>query len=1057
MRRLVRASGYETLLKEAIRFTVGNAATGEVLVVGATRGAADDFVRQHCGSVAGVHRMTTAQLTANLAASAMAERGLAPLNALGAEALAARAAYRVRTEGRLQYFSPVAGSPGFARALARTLRDLRLEGIASMRLAAGGAAARDLSALHEAYEELLAQTRLADFPALLEMAVSEGAAGLHPLRGLPLLLLDVPVHSALAAEFIGALAAKTWQTLALVLDGDEGSVERLRAVLGVEAERAAEGGEDSLHRLRAHLFAPAAPEQAAADGTLDFFSAAGEGLECIEMARRMHQLAEEGLAFDEMAIALRGPERYQPLLEEALNRAGIPFYFTRGSVRPDPAGRAFLALLACAAEEFPATRFAEYLSLGQTPAMEAPKAMAAGKAAWMGTEDELLSREEYIPGVIEEQEAASPATPAAWEQLIVDAAVVGGKERWERRLRGLESEFRLRLSKLEDEDEAEAGHLERQLELLGNLQRLALPIIRRLDELPRQATWGEWLGRLSDLAEMTLRHPDSVLLALNELWSMGEVGPVTLDEVFLVLTERLRFLRRPPRKRRYGQVWIGSVDELRGHCFEVVFLPGLAEGVFPKKAFEDPLLLDDSRRGLEAGLPLRDDRVADERLRLRVAAAAARRRLVVSYPRMDVTQNRARVPSFYAMEVVRAAEGRLAELKEFERRAAAGAMTRLGWPAPMNPQRAVDALEFDLAVLQDASRQPQGKIRGRGRYLFHLNPHLARSLRARYMRWDREWKTADGLMDASEATRAVLAVHRLTRRPWSASSLQHFAACPYRFLLHGIHRLRPREDSVPLEVMDPLTRGSLFHEALFQLAQRARTEEEFQDFADTVLDEVAAKFEDDLAPAIPRVWRSEVEDLRADLKGWLRRREQDAAGWERRYAEFAFGMPADEHRDPDSVEQPARILEGILLRGSIDWIEQHRDGDALRITDHKTGKSPAQIPRHVGGGLILQPLLYALAAEELFGKPVKLSRLYYCTQRGGYTPVSVAVTDGARQDVERALRIIDDGIASGRLPAAPSEGQCEWCDFRMVCGPREEERVRRKPPLEPLERLRSIP
>ncbi|MCC6364083.1 MAG: PD-(D/E)XK nuclease family protein [Bryobacterales bacterium] len=1056
MRRLVRASGYEALLKEAVRFTAGNAASGEVLVVGATRGAADDFVRQRCGSVAGVHRLTMAQLAANLTASAMAQRGLAPLNALGAEALAARAAHRVRTEGRLEYFSPVAGSPGFARALARTLRDLRLEGVASSRLAAGGMPARDLSALHEAYEELLAETRLADFPALLEMAVREDASSRHPLRGLPLLLLDVPVHSALAAEFIGALAAGAPQTLAVVLDGDERSVERLRAVLGVEAERAPESGGDSLRRLRAHLFTTAAPEQLAADGTLDFFSAAGEGLECIETARRMHQLAEEGLPFDEMAIALRSPERYQPLLEEALNRAGIPFYFTRGSVRPDPAGRAFLALLACAAEEFPATRFAEYLSLGQTPPVEG-KAMAARRGAWIGTEDELLSREEYIPGVRDEQEAVSPATPAAWERLIVDAAVVGGKERWERRLRGLENEFRLRLAKLEDEDETEAAHLQRQVELIENLQRLALPIIRRLDELPRQASWGEWLEQLSDLAEMTLRRPDSVLAALNELWSMGEVGPVTLDEVFLVLAERLRFLRRPPRKRRYGQVWIGSVDELRGHCFDVVFLPGLAEGVFPKKAFEDPLLLDDYRRGLEAGLPLRDDRVAEERLRLHTAAAAARRRLVVSYPRMDVTQNRARVPSFYAMEVVRAAEGRLAELKEFERRAAAGAMTRLGWPAPMNPQLAVDALEFDLAVLQEASRQPQGKIRGRGRYLFHLNPHLARSLRARYMRWDREWKTADGLMDASEATRAVLAMHGLTRRPWSASSLQHFAACPYRFLLHGIHRLRPRENPVALEVMDPLTRGSLFHEALFQLAQRASTEEELQELADAVLDKVAAKFEEDLAPAIARVWRSEVEDLRADLKGWLRRREQDAAGWEWKHAEFAFGMPADEHRDPSSVEQPARILEGILLRGSIDWIEQQRGGDALRITDHKTGKAPAQVPRHAGGGLILQPLLYALAAEELFGKPVKLSRLYYCTQRGGYTPVSVAVTDGARGDMERALRIIDDGIASGRLPAAPSAGQCEWCDFRMVCGPREEERVRRKPPLEPLERLRSIP
>ena len=38
------------------------------------------------------------------------------------------------------------------------------------------------------------------------------------------------------------------------------------------------------------------------------------------------------------------------------------------------------------------------------------------------------------------------------------------------------------------------------------------------------------------------------------------------------------------------------------------------------------------------------------------------------------------------------------------------------------------------------------------------------------------------------ATRAVLATQRLAARSYSPSALQHFAACPYRFLLHAIHR-----------------------------------------------------------------------------------------------------------------------------------------------------------------------------------------------------------------------------------------------------------------------------
>ena len=68
-----------------------------------------------------------------------------------------------------------------------------------------------------------------------------------------------------------------------------------------------------------------------------------------------------------MAVFLRTPQHYLGLLEHALARAGVPAYFDRGTRRPDPAGRAFLALLSCAIEGLSARRFDEYLSLGQVP------------------------------------------------------------------------------------------------------------------------------------------------------------------------------------------------------------------------------------------------------------------------------------------------------------------------------------------------------------------------------------------------------------------------------------------------------------------------------------------------------------------------------------------------------------------------------------------------------------------------------------------------------------------------------------------------------------------
>ncbi len=109
------------------------------------------------------------------------------------------------------------------------------------------------------------------------------------------------------------------------------------------------------------------PPRRTLDGSLEFFSAPGEGRECVEIARRILEHARLGVGFDEMAILVRTPQSYFGLLEHALKRAGIAAWFDRGTRRPHPAGRAFLALLACAAEHLSAARFAEYLSLSQVP------------------------------------------------------------------------------------------------------------------------------------------------------------------------------------------------------------------------------------------------------------------------------------------------------------------------------------------------------------------------------------------------------------------------------------------------------------------------------------------------------------------------------------------------------------------------------------------------------------------------------------------------------------------------------------------------------------------
>ena len=62
--------------------------------------------------------------------------------------------------------------------------------------------------------------------------------------------------------------------------------------------------------------------------------------------------------------------------------------------------------------------------------------------------------------------------------------------------------------------------------------------------------------------------------------------------------------------------------------------------------------------------------------------APPRSAAMFSYPRVDLDQGRPRVPSFYTLELMRAAEGRLPGFAELARRAACEQATRLGWPAP---------------------------------------------------------------------------------------------------------------------------------------------------------------------------------------------------------------------------------------------------------------------------------------------------------------------------------------------------------------------------------------
>src|SRR5512138_3628243 len=229
MLEVFRASSGAERLRVAAEFLDRVPPATEVLIVGATRDAADDLARRVTaarGATFGLHRASLMQLAVRLAAPEMARLGVAPATALGAEAVAARVSFEALRDRALGYFTPVARFPGFARALAATLGELRLGRVAPGALATLEGPARDVAELARRFEGQLEGAKVADRAALLAIATRAAVGGaLDLLRLMPMVLLDVSIASPAERAFVETLTAMSPATLATIPAGDDATLE----------------------------------------------------------------------------------------------------------------------------------------------------------------------------------------------------------------------------------------------------------------------------------------------------------------------------------------------------------------------------------------------------------------------------------------------------------------------------------------------------------------------------------------------------------------------------------------------------------------------------------------------------------------------------------------------------------------------------------------------------------------------------------------------------------------------------------------------------------------
>ena len=479
--------------------------------------------------------------------------------------------------------------------------------------------------------------------------------------------------------------------------------------------------------------------------------------------------------------------------------------------------------------------------------------------------------------------AGTLRAPWRWEDLIVEAAVIGRLDRWQRRLKGLEHEYdrRVREASSEDPDASRVRALVRDREQLRALRGFAEPILAEMAEWPHTQTWGDWLSALERLAPRVIAKPERVLRMLRELAPLSAVGPVSLREVRDVLTPRLSTLTHEPPRRRHGRVFVGTPSAARGRSFRVVFVPGLAERMFPQKIREDALLPDERREAMDAALATQTRRAADERLQLTLAVGAAAERLYVSYPRVELNESRQRVPSFYVLDIARAIEGHIPPASMLAARASDAGGATLAWPAPLvagNRDRRFRARPVDdggAAAQFDRQREGPRALSVRAQPRAAAIAHVALAALASEAVGPRRRHRAHDGGDAAGARRPT------PRRP---AVLADGAAALLRMSVPvpdggGLSAGAARSAGAAAEDGSADARRSVPPDAGRRPATdcrrtaccrcRSRRLPAAQQRLTAAIREVHDREYDRLSPAIDRVWQDEIAAMTQDLREWL--------------------------------------------------------------------------------------------------------------------------------------------------------------------------------------------
>ncbi|MCK4237465.1 MAG: PD-(D/E)XK nuclease family protein, partial [Candidatus Krumholzibacteria bacterium] len=723
-------------------------------------------------------------------------------------------------------------------------------------------------------------------------------------------------------------------------------------------------------------------------------SAPGENEEVRGIVRMILGLVRDrGVRFGEIGVLLPSPDLYWPLLKEALDEAGVPYFAGERSLAGSAGARGALRLLR----------------------------LLRGRIERRHLVDFLVSAPLSVPGGPD----GGFDPYSLWVRKSAEAGMIG-ENGW------AEENGRL-IDRIKRARDGGGGVWEKELASA----RIVRCVLKRIAEagaaFSGRSTWGDLAASFSSLIK-DLFNPtcdtDSVCSLVEGLRELDRVSrPVSIDTFSRIVESVIGMSRR-----RHGRLCGRGVNVLplyqaRGISFKVLFIPGLTESGLPGTVRQDPFLKDEERMELRritggrVSLAEKMERLDEEELVFAMALDSATEELVLSHPRLEEGTGRGKIPS----SALRFVKGYSIDGGHDESITELWLSHRVKGSAGFEP---LSEGEYDF-IQAAAFKEGSGSLPADRFFTKGIELVRARGNRRRFTPYDGVFSSRDAI---GELRRMI------EENGWSYSptSMESYASCPFAYFLGSVLGVDSLEEPERIISITPLQKGSLVHAILAQLYRELGNRgllpldeiwgEEVFRIADRVASAYFSTYPENEPVGLEVFWEMEKRTISESIKALLEKEMSKREG----YVPHCFEEPFGGRKDHTLVAFECGGRQ-LFFHGRIDRIDLG-SGELFRVIDYKTGRLIGR-DQDVAGGTFLQLPIYLLAASKILDRPIAAGIAQYWRVGMGEGKRRVSFSGGLwdAEELRSVLDVITRGIEGGLFFAPAAGDACKFCSMRPAC------------------------